>query len=56
MGSATPLSITFDVETRAGNRLGTLQCVFPHADSAASIVFERWVAIVGAHLTMEVRR
>jgi hypothetical protein len=48
-------SIVFYMKTHAGNRIGTLQCFFPHAESAAKIDFDRWVSIVGAHLTLEVR-
>jgi hypothetical protein len=51
--SASPTTISFDMKTHNGTRLGTLQCVFQGANSA--IPFERWVAAVGAHLTLEVR-
>lgn len=51
----SPASINFDMKTHNGTRLGTLQCVFPGAGSAAAVAFERWVAAVGAHLTLEVR-
>jgi hypothetical protein len=54
--SETPVSIVFDMKTHAGVRLGTLQCVFPRAESAASIDFDRWVSIVGGHLTLEIRK
>ena len=54
--SQTPASIVFDMKTHTGIRLGTLQCVFPHAESAANIDFDRWVSIVGGHLTLEIRR
>jgi hypothetical protein len=49
-------SIVFDMKTQVGNRIGTLQCFFPRAGSAASIDFDRWVSIVGGHLTLEIRR
>jgi hypothetical protein len=49
-------SIVFDMKTHAGVPLGTLQCFFPQAQSAAEIDFPRWVAIVGGHLTLEIRR
>jgi hypothetical protein len=53
-GTAT--SIVFDMNTNAGVHLGTLRCVFPRAESAANIALERWISIVGGHLTLEVRR
>ncbi|MGA2263469.1 MAG: hypothetical protein ABSH28_18795 [Acidobacteriota bacterium] len=49
-------SIVFYMKTHAGIRLGTLQCFFPHAESAANIDFDRWVSVVGGHLTLEIRR
>jgi hypothetical protein len=49
-------SIVFYMKTHAGNRLGTLQCFFPRADSGMNINFDRWVSIVGGHLTLEIRR
>ena len=48
-------SIVFDMRTPTGIHLGTLQCVFPRASSAASIAFSRWALIVGDHLALEVR-
>ena len=50
-----PVSTSFEMKTHNGFRLGTLQCFFPKAESAASIPFDRWVAVVGAHLTLEIR-
>jgi hypothetical protein len=44
------------MKTRAGIGLGTLQCFFPRAESAANIDFDRWVSVVGGHLTLEIRR
>jgi hypothetical protein len=55
MTRQSPTSISFDLKTHTGSRLGTLQCLFPRNDSAATVSFERWVAVVGAHLTLEVR-
>jgi hypothetical protein len=52
----TPASITFGMKAFTGFRLGTLQCFFPGVESAKSIDFDRWVAIVGAHLTLEIRQ
>ena len=48
-------SIVFDIRTPAGVHLGTLQCMFPRASSAASITFDRWKSVVGDHLTLEIR-
>ena len=48
-------SIAFDMRTPAGLHMGTLECFFPRASSAASIDFRRWTSIVGEHLTLEVR-
>jgi len=49
-------SIVFDMKTHTGIRLGTLQCFFPRTESSANIDFDRWVSIVGGHLTLEIRR
>ena len=49
-----PVSISFELKTHNGSRLGTLQCLFPRAESSASISFERWVSVVGTHLTLEI--
>lgn len=49
-------SIVFYMKTHAGIRLGTLQCFFPHTESATNIDFDRWVSVVGGHLTLEIRR
>jgi len=54
--SETPASIVFNMKNHADIRLGTLQCVFPRAASAATIDFDRWVAVVGSHLTLEILR
>jgi hypothetical protein len=50
----SPASIRFEMKTHNGTRLGTLQCYFARGESAAAVSFDRWVAIVGAHLTLEV--
>lgn len=49
-------SIQFGMKTPSGQNMGTLQCFFPRASSAASVAFSRWTAIVGRHLTLEVRQ
>ena len=54
--SLAAASIVFYMKTHAGIRLGTLQCFFPRAESGANIDFDRWVSVVGGHLTLEVRR
>jgi hypothetical protein len=54
--SFAPASIVFNMNTNAGVRLGTLQCVFPGVDSAAQVPFDRWVAIVGGHIALESRK
>ncbi len=54
--SQSAASIVFDMKTHAGIRLGRLQCFFPHAESAANIDIDRWVSVVGGHLTLEIRR
>ena len=48
-------SILFEMKTHTGTRLGVLQCYFPRTDFAGNVAFSRWVAIVGGHLTLEVR-
>jgi len=53
--SRSPAVLNFDMKTLTGSRLGALQCFFPRAESAAAIPFSRWVSVVGAHLTIEVR-
>ena len=53
-GTAT--SIAFDMNTNTGIHLGTLKCFFPRAESTANIPFERWISIVGGHLTLEIRK
>ena len=44
------------MKSHPGIRLGTLQCFFPRAESEANIEFDRWVSVVGGHLTLEIRR
>ena len=48
-------SISFAMKTSSGQPLGTLQCFFPRAPSAAGVAFNRWTTIAGRHLTLEVR-
>ncbi len=48
-------SITFDLKAPTGTHFGTLQCFFPRTSAAAGVTFSRWTAIVGSHLTLEVR-
>jgi len=48
-------SVVFEMKTFTGSRLGALQCFFPRTESAETVNFDRWVAVVGAHLTIEER-
>ena len=48
-------SITFQIKTASDERVGALQCFFPRASTAVSVVFDRWRSIVGPHLALEVR-
>jgi hypothetical protein len=48
-------SIRFHMKTPEGLDLGSLECFFPRAASAAGIPFSRWASIVGDHLLLEVR-
>lgn len=52
----SPTSLSFDLKTHNGTRLGTLQCMFFRNESAATVSFDRWIAVVGAHLTIETRQ
>jgi len=52
--SRGPTSVSFKMQSRAGT-LGTLQCIFPRVPSVAAVPFNRWSAIVGDHLVLEVR-
>ena len=51
----SPTSISFDIRSANGERMGTLQCSFPRASSAAAVPFSRWTAVTGRHVTLEVR-
>ncbi len=52
----SPASVVFDVKGRMGVPLGTLRCFFTRAPSVGSIPVDRWVSVVGSHLSMEVLR
>jgi hypothetical protein len=54
--SQSPASILFDITTQSGSGLGSLQCFFPRAATSANITFDSWVSVVGAHLTLEIRK
>ncbi len=54
--SISRASITFDLKTRSGVRLGKLMCDFPRAQSVAEISVDRWISVVGGHLMLETRR
>jgi hypothetical protein len=53
--SQTSTSITFEINSRAGEHLGTMKCVFPHVSSANSVAFGRWTSVVGDLLKFEIR-
>jgi hypothetical protein len=53
--ASSPASFNFDARTAANVRLGNLRCVFPGADSAASIEMKRLLAVFGDHITIEFR-
>ena len=48
-------SIDFIMKATDGVHLGTLQCIFPRVSSATSINFQRWISVVGDHLSLEVK-
>jgi hypothetical protein len=52
-GGGTPATISFDVRTRGGDRLGSLQCRFRKAAAPAEVSVDQWNAIVGPNLTLE---
>jgi len=52
--TTTDTSINFDMKTHNGSRIGALQCFFPGREDAATVSVDRWVAVVGGHLTIEV--
>ncbi len=49
-------SIVFYLKTGAGRPIGTLQCIFPRAETSAQIDFDRWLAVVGRQVALEVRK
>ena len=48
-------SVTFSMKTHTGARLGALQCFFPRTDTADAVAYDRWSAVVGGNLKLEVR-
>lgn len=54
--SQSASSIVIGMKTREGSRIGRLQCYFPRSESTSDITIDRWVSVVGGHLTLEVRR
>jgi hypothetical protein len=48
-------SINFNLIAENGAHLGSLQCSFPRASSAAAIAFGRWSSTVGNYLMLEIR-
>jgi hypothetical protein len=51
----TDASILFQMKTYTGSRLGILRCYFPKTQFAGAVAYSRWLSLVGAHLTLEVR-
>jgi len=50
----SPAFVSFDMKTYTGTRIGTLQCAFTGVGSVDSLSVDRWVSIVGGHLTLEI--
>jgi hypothetical protein len=55
LSGPTTVSINFEMKALTGNRIGALQCFFPRIDSASNVAYDRWSAIVGSQLKLEVR-
>jgi hypothetical protein len=51
---SSPASISIDLKTYTGARIGMLQCMFVRAEAADSITVGRWVAVVGGNLNLEI--
>jgi len=51
---SAPAMVSFDMKTLTGARIGTLQCAFPGVASAESLSVDRWISIVGGHVTLEI--
>lgn len=51
----SPTTIVFDMKTRTGAHLGSLQCTFPKQTSATGVGFGEWTAVVGPYLALEAR-
>jgi hypothetical protein len=51
---SSPALVSFEMKTHTGTRIGTLQCAFSGAVSVDSLSVDRWVSIVGGHLTLEI--
>jgi len=51
--SATSIVVKFNSPNAV--HLGTLQCIFPRAPSAAAIDFRRWLLTLGEHLSIEIK-
>ena len=48
-------SISFVMKSLTGTRIGTLQCFFSRTEVASAVGYDRWAAIVGGQLKLEVR-
>jgi hypothetical protein len=51
----TTASVSIVMKTLTGTRLGTLQCFFPRIDKASAVAYDRFAAIAGGQLKLEVR-
>ena len=48
-------SVTIAMKTLTGTRIGALQCFFTRIDKAGDVTYDRWAAIAGGQLKLEVR-
>ena len=51
---STTTSVVFGIKASDGSSAGTLQCYFPRTESVASLVLDRWTAIVGSHIVLQI--
>jgi len=55
LSGPTTASVNFEMKALTGTRIGSLQCYFPRVDSAGDVAYDRWSAVVGNQLKLEVR-
>ena len=53
--ASSGISVTFDVDSAAGGRIGMLQCSFPKSQTPADVTVGQWNSIVGPVIVIEVR-